>query len=323
VNIGGAAHAFNYMSSIINIFSGAQPGVTVNMEAEGEPAGLRRLCNGENDIAVATSELSSDQAANCEANDISTQTLDLGTEAVVLLANGESSYLDCLTTDQISAIWGADSTETINNWQAVDRVLPDIDMTLFAPIAGDHYTDLLLTQNSGRALANRLDTELDRDPLYRAAATANVAGALTYMGWPDYLNVLINQQNNIQLVAIDRGMGCVRPDETSISSRSYPLVRSLKLIINRSSLTDPVVQSFLWFLVSDENFSVLDNSGFIGIDFGDLPVVRATLRRAFLEAQAEQFAARIEPESTEEPIVETTPETTEEAAVETTPESND
>jgi len=60
---------------------------------------------------------------------------------------------------------------------------------------------LLFIAGDDPNITERLDTETNADPLYRAAATANVEGALTYMGWKDYVRALVNNQANIRPVA--------------------------------------------------------------------------------------------------------------------------
>jgi|FLYN01.1.fsa_nt_gi phosphate transport system substrate-binding protein len=321
VNLGGAANGYDYIQTMTQNFNTTYPGVTINTNIEGEPAGFRRLCNGEIDIALSDSGLSEEQAQNCAANNITPLTVELGSQATVLVANAGSEFLQCLTTEQIATIWQATSADTITNWNQVSDDFPDLEMTLFAPNAGNTFTDLMLLKSAGESnVLNRIDTELDDDPLYRAAATANVAGALTYMSWPEYQQVLDNNQGNIQLVAVDGGNGCVLPSQESIADGSYPLTRPGQLIINQASLAKTEVMSFLWYLLSDENYRLLDDAGFVGVSFADLADARNLLQTAYNEA-----AAALQPEATAEATGEpeaTAEATTEpEATVEATPDA--
>jgi hypothetical protein len=85
-------------------------------------------------------------------------------------------------------------------------------------------------------------------------------------------------------------------------------------VVNEASLTKVPVQSFLWFLASDSNFTSLQNSGFIGMSFSDLPALRDTLQKAFktaAENAAKAAEATPSPEATGEatgqPTAEATP----------------
>lgn len=313
-NIGGAGEGYTLLQSAITDFSTIVPEVTVNLELEGLPAGFRALCNGEVDFIYSYREPNEEEIANCEANEISLLTVNIGTQAVVLLANAESNYLSCLTTDQIVTLWQAQTGEAITNWNQVGDTFPDAEMTLFSPQPGHQDTDLLLLTTSGSSVPGRVDVELNNDPLYRAAATANVVGALTFMSWADYQRVLANNQQNIQLVAVDAGNGCVEAATSTIRDGSYPLVRQGLLIINENQLAIPAVQAFIWNMFEADNLIAFEDSGFIGLRLTDLESVRATLVEAFNEASI-RMIQQSEAEATEEP--EATAEATAEATEET------
>ncbi|MBC7814787.1 MAG: substrate-binding domain-containing protein [Burkholderiales bacterium] len=318
VTISGSPIAISLFDTTTQIFSSIYPGVVITPTLQGEVAGLRQLCNGEIDIAVIYEAPSTEVNENCAANNISTVTVDLGAEAVVLVANAGTDFLDCLTTDQLATIWSAASTDTVTTWDQVNPDFPDTTITLFAPETGSDITDLLLTRSAGAGAVNRVDTELDDDVLYRAAATANVEGALTYMSWPQYNQVLENEQANIQLVGV--GDDCVTPSAATVSNGSYVLARPAQLLINEIALARPEVQSLLWFLFSDEAFTLLGDSNLAGIEFGDLPDKRADLQAAFAQAQTaanDALAAEtFSPEVTAEPGS-TDAEATAEAELET------
>lgn len=312
ITIGGAANAYNLLNTNATQLTGNNQQLTINIVADGQAAGIRRLCNGETDIAVLATELADDTLDGCEANNITTIPLSIGTQATVLVANAADDYASCLTTDQLSTIWGASSADTIMQWSDVDSALPEQDMTLFGLQTSNAYSDILLSQSGGAVQPVRRDTELSNDALYRAAAVANVEGALTYMSWTDYRRVLSNNQSNIQLVNVDNGSDCITPSEATIRDGSYPLSRPASLLINELSLTDISVQSFLWQLFSDQSFISFDREGFVGLDFGDLPAFRSYLETEFSLAETNVAASVQTPdaESTEEPETENTAEAT-------------
>ena len=308
VGIGGAAAGFNFAETTNTTFSSLAPNVTVDIQVSGMPDGFRRLCNGEIDFVFTTRDLTDDEAANCEANNITLLPYPVGTEAVVLVANAQADYLACLTTDNVTTIWNAASGETVTNWNQVNSDFPDQDMTLFSPNTGSPDTDLLLLAASGRSLPGRVDVELNNDARYRAAATANVEGALTFMNWFDYQDVLANNQSNIQLVSVDSGEGCVTPDVTTIEDHSYGLTRSLSLLANRDQFVNLGLQSWLWHAFSEDNFRTFEDNNFVGIRLTDLDTTRNALLNEFNEVLLEVNT----PEATAEP--EATVEATEEAS---------
>lgn len=315
IAVGGAASARGFIQASVTSFNAINPAVVVNASFLGEPAGFRQFCNGEINILAANNDPSPEQVDNCAANTIQPLAVSLGQQAAVLIANAASSdYLSCLRADQLVDIWASRAAEAITTWNQVSSEFPDTPITLFAPRAGSLLTDLLLLSASGESLIERPDTQQNDDPLYRAAAAANVEGALALMSWPEYQRVLANNQANIQLVAVDDGDGCVLPAPDTIADGSYPLTLPTEILFNESALAAPEVQAFALFLASSDNYTNLENQGFIGLLPGDMAGIRDRIQRAALAAQAEAAAAA---EVTPEPETET--EATE--AAETTPDA--
>ncbi len=321
VTIAGAASAEDYLKSVTGTLTQQISTLTTDLKLAGQTAGLRRLCNGEVDIAAVNGPLTDEQAKNCAANNIKTLNIELGKQAVVLVANASSTYLTCLTSAQLTKIWDAATAKDTTNWNKVDPSFPDQKMTLFGASASDKNTDLLLAKAANKPLIGRDDIEVNADPLYRAAATANVDGGLTYMSWSDYQNVLKNNQQRIQLVGINTGSGCVVPSEETISNATYPLVRDTQLLVKTTSLTNIPVQSLLWYIASDANFGEFEKAGLIGVNFGSLPGLRQTLQKAYLDAATEATKkAEATPEATGEATAEATAATTSDATAEPTVE---
>jgi hypothetical protein len=162
----------------------------------------------------------------------------------------------------------------------------------------------------------RDDTITNADPLFRAAAVANVRGGLTFMLWDDYQRVLANEQPRIQLVAVDAGQGCVLPDETTIADGSYPLSVSASLLIAREKLADTNVRAYLWTLFSDASEASFQSTGFVN-DANFFNSTRSALAKAFEEVEAELAAREPEPEAT--PDAEATPNVEDASDTESTP----
>lgn len=324
IAISGGAHLNQYLSGITSQFGSTYSGVTFDLQTDGEPGGQRRLCNGEIDLLAAYGELPDDVAENCAANNIEPVTFDLGAQGVVLVTSSDTPYLECLTRDQLQTVWSASASadEPVTQWSQVDDSFPDDEMFLFTPSAGSAMTDILLTPTEGPVNILRDNvTESGRDPLYRAAAVANATGTLTYMSWQDYQNVLETGQENIQLVAVDDGNGCITPEAENITDGTYPLSEQATLIAAQSSLVRPEVQSLLWFMFSDVNFSAYQNTDFFGLTAEQLPEIRADLQTTFADAQAAEL--EVGPEATAEPGSEATAEPDSEVTPEATTESDE
>jgi hypothetical protein len=212
---------------------------------------------------------------------------------VVLVSNANSAYLACLTPAQVTSALGAQETLP-TTWNQVDGSFAENPITWVAPAAGSDLTDILLARPDASVLPRREDVaESNDDPLYRAAAVANVEGGITYMSWQEYETVLDGNQQGIQLVGINDGTNCITPDATTIGDGTYPYTRDLRINVTQAGLSDPAVQSLLWFIFSDSNYALFETSGLIGVPFGQLADIREELQASFEVA--------LEVTSTEEP----------------------
>ncbi len=310
INIAGAASGSDYVTAVTGQFVQVYAGVTLNQKVTGEPDAVRQLCNGEVDMINSFVGLDEEAAGNCAANNIPTETFELGRQAVVLLGNGD--FLTCLKTDEIAAVWGAAAEKTVTNWNQVNASFPDLPITLVAPTVGDPYGDLLMLTASGQSLPTREDfAETKASAAYRITAIGNVAGGLTYMSWADYNRLSPENQAKAQPIAVDAGNGCIAPSEATLADGTYALSRPLELIVNRISMARQDVQSLLWYIASDENYSLLTSNGYSGLNFAALPDLRDRLQKAFVQgasdaADAAARAAAATPEAT----AEATPEAT-------------
>jgi hypothetical protein len=100
-------------------------------------------------------------------------------------------------------------------------------------------------------------------------------------------------------VGVNDGTNCITPDEATIADGSYPFTRELRINVNQSSLSDPVVQSLLWFIYSDSNYALFETSGLSGVPFGQLADIREELQTAF-DTAVEAASSTEEPGATSE-----------------------
>lgn len=283
VRIVGAANAYQPLNSLGEQMTRSHPQLQIDFDLAGSGAGVTALCAEAADIALLNAPLSRDE---CADNDLAALPFPIGAQATVLVGNAGDEFSTCLTSEQIVQIWRAESAGMVEQWADLGEDFPQAPLMLFGLSLLDAHTDILLDAAGELIPPVRRDTEQDYDPTYRAAAVANVPGALTYMTWAEYEGVLAKEQANVRAVAVDDGAGCVAPTATSISDGSYALSRGASLLVREAALADINVQSFLWTLYGDDNWSQVTREGFIGISALELPVVRRELQVAFRTAEA-------------------------------------
>lgn len=299
ITISGSVGAYQLLERVSTRLSGDSVQLQVSISAVGQSAGLASLCAGEVDLALLDSVPDTLDMSACDESEVDAVPIDIGSHATVLLGNQADRHTTCLSLEQINAIWNASSAGSVMAWSDIDAAMPDQAMTLFGLTSVDRYADILLLGANETAPTIRRDTEQDFDHLYRAAAVGNVEGALTYMTWSDYLDVLDKQQSNVHVVSVDAGSGCVAPSADTIANGAYPLSRPASILANEMALTDINVQSLLWSVFSDGNWQLLDREGFVGIEQPDLPARRRQLETLFRMAESKAAATEESLEDTD------------------------
>lgn len=340
IAIAGSVDASSYMEAVTGAFVTANPAVTLTYTPDGVSAGIQQFCNGEIDAVTVSAPLTDEQLAACAQNNVTPEVFSFGSHAVVVVVNSGLEAATCLTLEEVAKVWGATADGVVENWSTVREGLPDLPITIFTPVGGSLYRDLLVL-NAGVGVAPRADAaEENADPAYRVAATANVEGATTFMTWAEYNDLPATEQERVSLVSVDGGAGCIAPSVEAFSSDTYPLARPVILLVNRLSIGRVDVQSFLWFASSDANYNLLTNADLVGLTFDSLADRREQLETLFVEAAAEAAQSvlneleatpeatgeataesEMSPEPTTDPVTEATAESTSEPTAEATVEA--
>ena len=215
LRIGGSGSTFSFVNSTLEAFQAQNQGLSTTVLHLGAAAGLRDLCAGALDLVFVDRLPLEEELAACSESNIDAMTLSLGSTALVLLANASGVAPACMDAAELGTAWRAESSGSILKWQDLNGEYADEALILFAPRPGSPAMDQLLAVAEA-GLPGRGDIEFNDDPLYRAAATANVPGALTFMTWLEYEGVLESGQEGIRLLPLDVGDGCVAPAPESI-----------------------------------------------------------------------------------------------------------
>ncbi len=316
-----SALGFGVLEDITTDFSERYSGVTVTSTGLGNAAAYRKLCNGTADLAMVTRTPTAEESTVCTDQNVTLDEFALGQQALVLVVPAAAEYAACLTTDQIVQLWQDQGENTVTNWSQLGESFPDLAVTLFLPTDTRGQTDTLLAMAGGAMLNPRRDALESRvDPLYRAAATANIEGAITYMSFSDFEKV----ESEVMPVAVDAGNGCIAPSAETIADGSYALSIPMSAVFNRQALARPEVQALAWSIVRLSNRETLADAGLIPLAEAAFTDYEERIVALFAEAEAAPAVEpTVEATATEEPTVEATVEATatEEPTVEATVEA--
>jgi phosphate transport system substrate-binding protein len=245
VSIDGSSTVFPITEAVAEEFMRETRGnVRVMVAQSGTGGGFRRFCTGDTDISNASRHISAAELATCAENGVEHIELPVALDGMAIVVNPQNDLLQCLTVDELRRIWEPGSQVSL--WSEVRQGLPAERMRLYAPGTAsgtfDYFTEALM----GRAGASRADFTASEDDNVLVQGVAGDRWALGYFGYAYYEE----NRNQLKLLAVDGGNGCVTPTPETINNGTYaPLSRPLFIYVSRQALERPEVRAFAEYYV--------------------------------------------------------------------------
>ncbi len=246
VKVDGSSTVAPLSEAAAAFYAEEQPDVNVTVGTSGTGGGFEKFCNGETDISDASRPIKDEEIAACEANSITYAELIVANDALTVVVNPAVDFVDCLTVEQLSAIWGPDST--IANWNEVDPSFPDLPLDLYG--AGtdsgtfDYFTDAI----NGEEGASRTDYTPSEDDNTTVQGVAGSEGGMGYFGFTYFEE----NADTLKALEIDNGEGCVAPSVETAQDGSYaPLSRPLFVYPSDKAIERPEVLDFVNFYIDN------------------------------------------------------------------------
>jgi len=234
-------------SAAAELYREVQPGVNVTVGISGTGGGFERFCRGETDISDASRPIDEEEAALCAEAGIEFTELQVAIDALTVVVNTENDWADCLTVEQLKAIWEPGSQ--IDNWSDVpDADFPDVAMPLAGPGTDSGTFDYFTDEVNGEEGASRTDYTPSEDDNVIVQAVTGDPGGLGYFGFTYYEE----NEDTLKALEIDGGDGCVAPSADTARSGDYsPLARPLFIYVKNESLARPEVESFVGYFLEN------------------------------------------------------------------------
>jgi len=246
VKVDGSSTVAPLSEAAAAFYAEEQPDVNVTVGTSGTGGGFEKFCNGETDISDASRPIKDEEIAACEGNDITFAELIVANDALTVVVNPAVDFVDCLTVEQLGAIWGPDST--IANWNEVDPSFPDLPLDLYG--AGtdsgtfDYFTDVI----NGEEGASRTDYTPSEDDNTTVQGVVGSEGGMGYFGFTYYEE----NADALKALEIDNGDGCVAPSLETAQDGSYaPLSRPLFIYLSDKAAERPEVSDFVNFYIEN------------------------------------------------------------------------
>lgn len=261
VNISGSSTVEPISVRVAELFEDVEPGVDVTVDGPGTGDGFRLFCTGEIDISGASRAIKDSEAEDCASNNINWIELRVGIDGIAVMTHPDNP-VECVTFGDLYALIGPEA-QGVNNWadgQALaselgsDTNLPDQSLDVYGPgeESGtfDSFIELVLediADERGQDATTRVDYNANaNDNVIIQGITSN-SGSIGWVGFAYAVNA-----EDVKLLEVDGGDGCVPANPDTIASGEYPISRSLYIYVNADeAASNPALRSYVDYYMSE------------------------------------------------------------------------
>ena len=246
IRIDGSSTVGPFAQAAAEEFQGQNPGVKITVGTSGTGGGFEKFCAGETDISDASRPIDEEEEVPiCEKNNVTYKEVQVANDGISVTTN-KNLTVDCMTVEQLKELWQQSSK--VNSLSEVDPKFPDTQLELFGPGTDSGTFEFFTEEINGEEGNTRKDYQPSEDDNVLVQGVEGSDGGLGYFGFSYYEQ----NQDNLNLVAVNSGSGCVKPSQQSISSGEYkPLSRPLFMYPSDKALQKPAVKSFMDYVVKN------------------------------------------------------------------------
>jgi len=247
IKIDGSSTVFPFAQAAAEQFRGENSGVDIAVGESGTGGGFEKFCAGETDISNASRPIKDDEEAPiCKKNGVEYSEVQVANDGIAIVTNKDLK-IDCMTTDQLKMLWN--KTSKIANYNEIDPKFPDQKVALFGAGTDSGTFDFFTDEINGEEGDTRKDYSPSEDDNVTVQGVSGDKGGMGYFGFSYYED----NADDLNLVKVDSGDGCVEPSIETIQDGSYkPLARPIFMYPAAKSLARPEVKGFMDYVLKNQ-----------------------------------------------------------------------
>jgi phosphate transport system substrate-binding protein len=259
IRIDGSSTVAPLTEAVAEQFEAENSGVRVTVGTSGTGGGFEKFCAGETDISDASRAIEPEEVAACKKNGVVNEEVRVATDALTVVVNPENP-VNCLTVDQLGAVWGPDSE--LSNWSQIPGLKEEFDeeLALFGPGTDSGTFDYFTEAINGEEGASRKDyNNVGENDNATVTGVQGSPGGMGYFGFSFYQE----NEGTLKALEVDGGKGCVAPSAETAQNEEYvPLSRPLFIYPSDEALKKPEVKAFVDYYLDNVN-DIAESVGFI------------------------------------------------------------
>lgn len=270
IKVDGSSTVYPISKAMAAAFQKNHSGVQVDIGVSGTGGGFKKFCAGETDITGASRPIDAEEMAACQQGNVEYVELPIAFDGLTVVVSSQNNFVDCLKTSELRTLWEPGAEGKVTTWNQVRSDFPNQPISLYGPDKEsgtfDYFT-LAIVGEEGKSRSDYAPSKTDDALVQGVSGNPN---ALGYFGYAYYLA----NRDQLKLVAINSGYGCVKPSPKTIADSSYqPLSRPVFIYVKKAAAERPEVKAFTEFYLSPKNADII-------LEVGDVPLPNITLRTA-------------------------------------------
>ncbi|GAB2774216.1 PstS family phosphate ABC transporter substrate-binding protein [Salinimicrobium soli] len=249
ISIDGSSTVYPVTEAIAEEFRAEDPDVNVTIGVSGTGGGFKKFGRGETDISNASRPIKEDEMNDARQNNIDFVELEVAYDGLAVVINPENDWVDCMTVEELKMLWSPEAQGKVTRWNQIRPEWPNEEIHLFGPGVASGTFDYFTEAIVGESGSSRGDYTASEDDNVLVQGVAGDKYGLGFFG----LAYFEENQDKLDIVAVDGGEGCVEPTMETVSSGTYaPLSRPLYVYVNSSSVqNNPKVIDFINFYLNE------------------------------------------------------------------------
>lgn len=293
LNITGSSTVEPVSNLVTERLSELHPDIAVSVAGPGSGDGHKAACAGEVPVWNSSRQIRDTEAECLAAAGIEFIEMRVAIDGISVITSADNDKLACLNYADLYSLIGIEA-EGARTWADVNDLnaqlggtgpFDDDDLDIFAPgeESGtfDSFIEIALEHSfEQRVAAGAVDPDSDVVRVdYTSSANDNViidgiAGNTYSLGWVGFA-FADHARDQVKLVEIDGGNGCVAPTPQTIAAAEFPISRFLYTYIDAAAADDPAVAAYVDLLLSEEGQQMVTEAGYVNLDPADLAQVKS------------------------------------------------
>jgi len=242
VTMDGSDTVLPHGAAVANEFQWQNNRVQIPVSGSGTGAGFQRFCRGRSDVQNASRPITEGEQELCADNGVEYVEMEMLLDGIAVFANPENDWCDCLTVEELGSMW--ESGSSVETWSDVRSEWPVEEVKFFGRDSASGTFDTYTERVTGERGNVRSDYSKTSDTNVIVRGVRDNPNAIGFGGAGHYYE----NEDDLKLIAIDDGNGCIHPERETIETRQYtPLSRSMYVYVNVNELDREAVRAFARF----------------------------------------------------------------------------